>query len=127
MQAGHSPQQLLRAAKAYLRSCFVHESPPHASELARQLNLSPSCFTKRFRFAVGIAPSAYLKGHQVARAKQLLARTRISTTSIGYYAAFQTRATFFRVFRKFTGLTPDEYRRNSWGGGTSEKNDTRRA
>lgn len=103
-------QRLRREASSYLQSCFALESPPHASELARQLRLSPSSFTKRFRLAVGIPPSEYLKGRQVARAKKLLTRTTMPVTKIGYCAAFHTRRTFFRVFRQFTGMSPEQYR-----------------
>lgn len=103
-------QRLQRAASAYLQSCFARETPPHASELARKLDMSASSFTKRFRSALGISPAEFLKGRQVARAKKLLTRTKMPVTKIGYCSAFHTRSTFFRVFRRLTGMSPEEYR-----------------
>lgn len=107
---GRERQRLQRAASVYLQSCFDQEIPPRASKLARQLDMSFSTFTKRFRAALGVAPGHYLKSRQVARAEKLLASTRMPTTKIGYCSAFHTRSTFFRVFRRFTGMTPGEYR-----------------
>jgi transcriptional regulator GlxA family with amidase domain len=56
----------------------------------------------------------HLGGELVVRlvevAQQLLDSTTLSTTEIAYCAGFGTRRTFFRVFRRITGMTPAQFR-----------------
>ncbi len=56
--------------------------------------------------------SAYLKRCQLVHAKRLLASSRLSTTRIGYLSGFGTRRTFYRAFRRETGMSPDQFRRS---------------
>jgi AraC-like DNA-binding protein len=91
--------------------CFARESPPRVGELAGQLGISRVTLNQLFRRVAGVSTSDYIKYLQVQRAKRLLVRTRLSTTAIGYIAAFGTRRTFHRAFRRHTGMTPAQYRR----------------
>ncbi|HEX7902767.1 MAG TPA: helix-turn-helix domain-containing protein [Chitinophagaceae bacterium] len=54
-----------------------------------------------------------VNGYRVEEAKRLLLDTRNSNytiLSIGFEAGFNSKTTFNTVFKKFTGLTPTEYR-----------------
>ncbi|HEX2138781.1 MAG TPA: AraC family transcriptional regulator [Woeseiaceae bacterium] len=97
-------------ADRYLAECFANESAPHINELAARVGLSPTALSRAFRAEEGVALSEYLKIARVARARQLLATTDLPTAAIAYAAGFGTRVTFFRAFRRSTGMTPDEYR-----------------
>jgi AraC-like DNA-binding protein len=66
-----------------------------------------------FRALVDTPLSVYLKAGQIAHAKQLLRRTRLSVNEIAYAAGFGTRNTFFRAFRRATGLSPTQYRKRT--------------
>jgi AraC family transcriptional regulator len=46
------------------------------------------------------------------RARSLLQRPELSVTQIGIQIGFRETSSFTRAFRKFTGLTPTEYRRH---------------
>ena len=98
------------AADAYLRECFRERRPPHVSELAKKIGLSLSQFSYAFVSKHGERPGAYIKRAQVRRAKFLLRTTSLPTTQVGYRAGYGTRMSFFRGFKRATGMTPTEYR-----------------
>ncbi|HEX7809028.1 MAG TPA: helix-turn-helix transcriptional regulator [Thermoanaerobaculia bacterium] len=96
---------------AYLRRCFSQEETPRVSELATLLGLARERLSRDFASAYGVPLSSYLKRRQIRQAQQLLASSELSTTRIGYLCGFGTRRTFYRAFRRGTGLSPDQYRR----------------
>ncbi len=54
-----------------------------------------------------------VNGYRVEEAKRLLLDTKsvnYTVLSVGYEAGFNSKTTFNTVFKKFTGLTPSEYR-----------------
>lgn len=54
-----------------------------------------------------------VNGYRVEEAKRLLADDRnrnYTILSVGFEAGFNSKTTFNTVFKKFTGLTPTEYR-----------------
>ena len=94
----------------YLDDCFRHATPPRVGELSYRLGLSPTRLIRAFLAEHGIPPSHYLGAARVDRAKHLLRTTTLSATAIAYRAGFGTRMTFFRAFKRATGLTPDTWR-----------------
>jgi AraC-like DNA-binding protein len=105
------PADLRHAVDQYLRRCFSDEETPRVSELATLLGLTRERLSRDFVGAYGVALSAYLKRRQIRHAQRLLAASDLSTTRIGYLCGFGTRRTFYRAFRRNTGLSPDQYRR----------------
>jgi AraC-like DNA-binding protein len=103
--------ELRRAVDVYLRRCFAREETPRVSELAALLGLSREKLSRDFASQYGASLSAYLKRCQLVHAKRLLASSRLSTTRIGYLSGFGTRRTFYRAFRRETGMSPDQFRR----------------
>ncbi len=103
--------RLLRQVNAYLKECFKGQSAPHVSELAITLGCSVSTLSRRFRSRVGVNLSDYFKDQQVACAQRLLRYKRFNVDRIVKQAGFGTRRTFYRAFKRRTGITPSEYRR----------------
>jgi transcriptional regulator GlxA family with amidase domain len=101
---------LRSAADSYLAVCFDQETPPRAGELAANLAVAAHQLTRTFQQLLRTSPSTYLKNGQVAHAKFLLSVTELSMNEIAYAAAFGTRMSFFRAFRRATGITPAQYR-----------------
>ena len=59
-----------------------------------------------------------VNGYRVEEAKRLLADERNKNNtilSVGFEAGFNSKTTFNTVFKKFTGLTPTEYRERQKG------------
>lgn len=102
---------LRHSVDRYLRRCFEEEQTPRVSELAQLLGLGREKLSRDFVSAYGVPLSAYLKRRQIRHAQRLLSSSALSTTRIGYLCGFGTRRTFYRAFRRDTGLSPDQYRR----------------
>ena len=102
---------LRHAVDQYLHRCFSDEETPRVSELATVLGMTRERLSRDFAAAYGVALSAYLKRRQIRHAQRLLAVSDLSTTRIGYLCGFGTRRTFYRAFRRNTGLSPEQYRR----------------
>lgn len=103
--------ELRQAVDDYLRRCFASEATPRVSELATMLGVPREKLSREFAAMHGVSLSAYLKRRQLAHAERLLLTSKLSTTRIGYLAGFGTRRTFFRAFRRDTGMSPSQYRR----------------
>ncbi|HVR41703.1 MAG TPA: helix-turn-helix domain-containing protein [Thermoanaerobaculia bacterium] len=83
---------------------------PRATELAQRHDLTPVQLERVFRTHVGAKIGEYLKERQIDVAKTLLETTTLSTAVIAIHAGFGTPRSFFRAFRRTTGITPGDYR-----------------
>ena len=98
------------AAEAYAGDCMTAATATRASELALRLNLSAVQLARVFQAAVGANISAFLKARQIERAKGLLRDTNLTAATIALHAGFGTPRTFYRLFRRATGMTPAAFR-----------------
>jgi AraC family transcriptional regulator len=80
--------------------------------LAELVDLSLYHFARTFTQSFGAPPHRYHMARRMDRAKGLLQRPALSVTQIGARIGFRETSSFTRAFRKFTGLTPTEYRRH---------------
>src|ERR1700730_19240494 len=79
--------------------------------LAEIVDLSLYHFARAFAQSFGVPPHRYHMARRIDRAKGLLEKPALSVTQIGIQIGFREASSFTRAFRKFTGLTPTEYRR----------------
>ena len=103
-------EDFTRLADEYLAYCFAHGGTPMVKELARRARMERSKFTRRFVKLVGVSPTAYLNAGRIEKAKYLLLTTNLGMDLIAYAAGFWKATTFFRAFRRITGMTPQQYR-----------------
>jgi AraC family transcriptional regulator len=80
--------------------------------LAELADLSLYHFARAFKQSFGAPPHRYHMARRIDRARNLLQRSALSVTQIGIQIGFRETSSFTRAFRKFTGLTPTEYRRH---------------
>jgi AraC family transcriptional regulator len=80
--------------------------------LAELADLSLYHFARAFKQSFGAPPHRYHMIRRMDRARCLLQRPELSVTEIGIQIGFRETSSFTRAFRKFTGLTPTEYRRH---------------
>jgi transcriptional regulator GlxA family with amidase domain len=57
----------------------------------------------------------YLLMVRVSHAEEFLLKTDLPLTTIAYSCGFASLATFNRVFKQGTGITPSSYRKNKSG------------
>jgi AraC family transcriptional regulator len=79
--------------------------------LAELVGLSLYHFAHAFTQSFGMPPHRYHWARRMDRARSLLRTPALSVTQIGSRIGFCETSSFTRAFRKFTGLTPSEYRR----------------
>jgi AraC family transcriptional regulator len=80
------------------------------SELATVAGMSPHYFAELFRRSTGHPPHRYVSLQRIERAKQLLSDARCSVLEVGFDIGFQNQSHFARVFRKFVGMSPSQFR-----------------
>lgn len=82
--------------------------------LGRMLKLSglpKRSFDRRFRKATGYAPLEYVQWLRVEESKQMLESDAQPIEEIAEEVGYSDLASFRRLFRRLSGLTPGEYRR----------------
>ena len=88
-------------------------------QLARQASLSPFYFSRLFKKETGYSPHEYVIQARVTAAKYFLQSARLSQKDICYSCGFSSESSFCTTFKKSTGLTPSQYRKNvsseRWG------------
>ena len=80
-------------------------------DLARHLGYGKSRLYSLFTHEVGMAPNDYRQRLRIKRCCEKLASTSNSVTSIGIDGGFHSSQYFSRVFKKYVGMTPTNYRR----------------
>ena len=110
-------------ALEYIRS-HIHENLT-VENLASALSLNASYLSKLFKQEMGITLSRYIRDQKINVACNMLRHLDESSLTIANYLGFSSQSHFIQVFKKTTGLTPEEYRRRnyhqSWMNGESEE------
>lgn len=102
----YSPEIAL--AIAYIRkNCMEGLS---LNQLADYVHLSPNYLSNLFKKEVGYRLSDYVNELRIEKAKYLLLNTRERSHEIASELGFSDPAYFCKVFKKYTGLSPAEYR-----------------
>jgi AraC family transcriptional regulator len=81
------------------------------AELAAITRLSVFHFSRKFRSEFGCPPHQYLMRERVRLASQLLARPELPLKSVAASSGFADQSHMTRLFRRFKGVTPAQYRR----------------
>lgn len=79
-------------------------------DTAAKFNLSPYYFSRTFKKVFGYNFSDYLNMVRVSRAKELLKDDSLSVKEICYLVGYSDPNYFSKVFKKYEGVTPTEYR-----------------
>jgi transcriptional regulator GlxA family with amidase domain len=103
----HHDEKILQA-QDYLQEAF--NTPVSIDDLARRVSMSTRNFTRRFRQATGEAPMAYLHKLRINCARQLLETDSRSVQEVCYEVGYEDIPFFRKVFKRYTGLAPKEYR-----------------
>ena len=79
-------------------------------DLAGLAGLSSYHFSRKFKADLGIAPHAYVLSRRIDRAKSLLNSSRLPLKLVAAECGFTDQSHLSRVFRKFLGVTPKNFR-----------------
>jgi AraC family transcriptional regulator len=79
--------------------------------LAAQAGLSKFYFNRLFKSAVGVSPSRYHINLRMDEARRLLRETKTSVVNVALDVGYANPSHFAQLFRRETGLSPSDYRR----------------
>ncbi len=105
--AGLSSAQM-RGIVDYIRGNLTSDIT--VMELAAQVRMSPSRFSRVFKASFGVTPYRFVMQERIDDAKGLLASSGLSASEIAMTFGFASQSHFVKVFRQFTGVTPKQYR-----------------
>jgi AraC-like DNA-binding protein len=107
---GGLPEWQQKRVMEFIEAHLAEEIPLAA--LAELADLSLFHFARAFTQSFGVPPHRYHMARRMDRARNLLQKPALSVTQIGIQIGFRETSSFTKAFRRFTGLTPTEYRRH---------------
>jgi AraC-like DNA-binding protein len=103
----HEPS-CVASAKTFLKTHSLDESC--LSDVARHVGLSGDYLGRIFRKATGATVGEYIARMRVERVKAMLPDPSCRIIEAAFAAGFQSVAQFNRVFKRYAGMSPSEYR-----------------
>ena len=82
-------------------------------EISKIANLTPTSFCRTFKLKAKKSFVEYLNEIRVEKACKFLIETDMGMSEIAYDCGFKTASNFNRIFKKLTGTTPKEYKKNA--------------
>lgn len=103
-----------RAAGAIDKICsFIEQNLSEDLSLVRladEFHFNPSYLSRLFKQERGVNLSDYMDELKIRKAKELLKREELKIAEVGCLIGYEMPQSFTRFFKKWTGLTPQEYR-----------------
>ncbi|MDJ0918463.1 MAG: AraC family transcriptional regulator [Woeseiaceae bacterium] len=93
---------------------LIHAQPQQSwtlESLASEVALSRAAFAKRFTSLVGQSMYQYLTAVRMERAREFLSTTQLPVYEVASRSGYESELAFKRVFKKYTGETPNQYRK----------------
>ena len=81
--------------------------------MAALVGLGTTAFTEKVKKFTGFSPLNYLITIRISEAIKLLKRQELHITDIALDTGFYSSQHFSTTFKKLTGYTPSEFRKNS--------------
>ncbi|MEG1995920.1 MAG: AraC family transcriptional regulator [Oscillospiraceae bacterium] len=107
--SGISYKKRIGAALEHIHQYY--STPMTLSELARIANMSVPNFSSVFKKAMNASPIEYLNCLRIEKAKSLLENETGKIIEISEECGFFTISHFVRLFKRYTGFTPTDYRK----------------
>lgn len=97
-------------AKSYIRNRCSESI--NVQEIADYVHLHPTYLERLFKLHMAMSIIEYINKQRIDNACYLLRTSDKSIESIGFEVGYNSRQHFARSFRKCTGISPKDYRRN---------------
>lgn len=100
--------EVIKRALSYIYDHFNTQLT--LEEVAESVHLHPSYFSSILKKSTGSSFKEYLNMVRIEESKRLLTNTDISIIDIAIAVGFEDQSYFSKVFKKYTGLTPKQFR-----------------
>ena len=100
----------IQEAMSYIQKNYACEDMS-TNLVAKQVNLSVSWLSTKFKEEVGVGISDYLNNLRIQKAKQLFDEQDYMIYEVAGKVGFASSQYFSKIFKQITGVTPNEYRR----------------
>lgn len=107
-------EELMRKVNKYIND-NLSEATLSVDGLSEYVGLSRSQFHRRLKEIIGMAPSDYIRNVKLQKASELLRQSDLDIAQIAYSLGFNAQSHFSTLFKRFSGLTPSEYRMREQG------------
>jgi AraC-like DNA-binding protein len=104
------PQTFLKLEET-LRKNLSHQWT--VEEMAALVGLGTTAFNEKVKNFTGFSPLNYLINIRISEAIKLLKRPDVNVTSIALETGFYSSQHFSTTFKKLTGYTPSQFRKNN--------------
>ena len=108
MAANEPVKDPIAACIRYMDANYMLPLTPDS--LAKQFALSRSVLMEQFPKRAGMPVKQYLHHRRIDQAKKLLKTGAVSIREVAGLVGYEDFSTFYRNFKKRTGLTPTEYK-----------------
>ncbi|MBD5101664.1 MAG: AraC family transcriptional regulator [Subdoligranulum sp.] len=105
---------ILEGVQAFLEKNYQREFS--MDELAQALHLSKSYLSTYYKSKTGANLSDRIQYFRIQKAVELLGDAKLRIADVGAMVGIGNINTFLRQFKKYTGMTPKEYRMNRLSG-----------
>lgn len=106
-RSGLTPWQCRRVC-AYVSENIA--SPISVSKLASEAKISVGHFARGFNITFGSSPSSFIMAQRIAKAKDLMSKSNRPLSFVAKQCGLSDHAHFSRLFRRFEGISPSEWR-----------------
>ena len=100
--------KLFNKVKSYITDNLKEDL--NLESIAHNFNLSPYYFSRTFKEVMGCNLTDYINTIRIKKAKELLIENKMSIKEIGYSVGYSDPNYFSKVFKKYEGYSPKEYK-----------------
>ncbi|MDE6696293.1 MAG: helix-turn-helix domain-containing protein [Muribaculaceae bacterium] len=88
----------------------LSEATMNVDALSEYVGISRSQLHRRMKDIVGVAPSDYIRNVRLRKACEMLSQGDVDIAQVAYSLGFNAQSHFSTLFKRYTGMTPSEYR-----------------
>ncbi len=110
LTAAHAEQLAARIRSALTHDALYLDPNLSLQKLSRHVGALPNQISQTLNEQIGATFFDYIAHHRIEAAKPLLLEGVASTLTVSLDVGFNSRSTFYKAFKRETGMTPKDFR-----------------
>jgi AraC-like DNA-binding protein len=110
LTAAHAEQLATRIRSALTHDALYLDPNLSLQKLSRHVGALPNQISQTLNEQIGATFFDYIAHHRIEAAKPLLLEGVASTLTVSLDVGFNSRSTFYKAFKRETGMTPKAFR-----------------